>query len=292
MRAAAHGYEAEIGEVDGRLCVLALTHHGVDLLGVQGAPLMTPWLGRLSGRRQRVGGHDLTIDVAGVGDPSQRHVEFDPLGRALHGLCGGAGAWRMEQTGAEVHAEAQFAPHPAFPFAHRMVVKLALREDGLLVDTVVHAEGDVGVPVAFGWHPYLAAPLTTTEQVEVFLPFTTSCLLDDLLPTGEERGVSPRWVADPVMDHHWRVEPDMVAVVRSAVGDTVVRFGDGFGWAMTWVPRSGAGFVCIEPMAGPLDPFSAGSATPWARPDAPWKASFLVGRAAAPPVGGPEISPG
>lgn len=272
-----HGYEAEIAEVDGLVSLIALRHLGTELLASPGAPLITPWLGRLSSQRHVVDGEALVIGDEKDRVFSERRPTLDERGRPLHGLSGGEGWWRLESSDAQAVAVATFDPHPAFPFAHRIEATFTLDAVGLHVDTALHATGDVDVPVAFGWHPYLAAPADLAVPVEVYLPFTTACLLTDLLPSGVEQDVEAGWLRDPVMDEHWRVVSGMRAAVRSAVGEISMEFTRGFGWAMTWVPAADAGFVCIEPMAGPLDPFVPRSSAPRARPGVPWMASFVVG---------------
>jgi len=251
----------------GCLTCRSLTRFGDELLAGPGAPLVLPWMGRLSSTQFVIGG--MTVDLDGVDG-----VTLDELGRPLHGLSVDADRWEVSVVDEVLHAVAHLPATAGFPVAIGVTVTATVAADGMRVRTTVASDGPDVVPVAVGWHPYLRA---SGRDIEVDLPFTTSCLLEDLLPTGADVAVDPATVVDPVFDAHWRAEPGMVACVRGDGLEVALRFGAGFGWAMTWVPRSGAGFVCVEPMAAPLDPFRPGAPTPLAAPDAPWVGDFTLG---------------
>ena len=270
------------GSLGGALSCLSLTRDGVDLLVPPGAPLAVPWIGRLSGWSFEVlGGH---VELAG--DP---RVTPDVGGRPLHGLGVDPGRWQVEvrkgstsdgaQDASTLVATADLSFGSGFPFDQRVSVSATVDTGGLAVRTVVEPAGALDVPVAAGWHPYLRAPGTTPQQtgVEVLLPFEVACELDALLPTGVERAVMPGWVRDPVIDDHWRATPGQRAEVRSGALEVTLTFGVGYGWAMTWVPTPGAGFVCVEPMAAPLDPYRPGVPTPVARGGDAWVGEFRIG---------------
>ena len=271
---ATFGFSERAGPFAGALSCLSLTRDGVELLAPPGAPLVVPWMGRLSGWSFEVLGQ--RVDLAG--DP---RVTPDDRGRPLHGLAVDPAGWQVEVGEgstpgglpgvATLVVTADLAFGAAFPFDQRVRVVATVDAAGLEVRTTVEATGAHGVPVALGWHPYLRAPGTTSEQsgVEVLLPFEVACELEGLLPTGVQPTVVPGWVRDPVMDDHWRAAPGQCAVVRSGDLEVALTFGTGYGWAMTWVPAPGAGFVCIEPMAAPLDPFRPGAPTPGDRAGAP-----------------------
>lgn len=272
----------------GALSCLSLTRDGVDLLVPPGAPLVVPWIGRLSAWSFEVPGG--RVELAG-----DARVTPDECGRPLHGIAVDPGCWQVEvreastsswASGAsipEVTAELSFGE--GFPLGQRVSVSATVDSDGLEVRTVVEAAGALDapepspVPVAVGWHPYLRAPGTSPDRsgVEVLLPFDVACGLDALLPTGVEQAMAPGWVRDPVMDEHWRAAPGQRAVVRSGDLEVALTFGVGFGWAMTWVPEVGAGFVCVEPMAAPLDPYRPGAPTPVAHPGHRWVGEFRIG---------------
>lgn len=284
---ATFGFSGPGGPFAGALSCRSLRRDGVELLVSPGAPLVLPWMGRLSAWSFEVFGQRMDL----VGD---RRVTPDEGGRALHGVAVDPGVWQVdvgdastsgelptseEVSAASLTATAELSFGTAFPFDLRVGVVATVDSGGLAVRTVVETAGAHDVPVAVGWHPYLRAPGTTPRGtgVEVLLPFGVACELDSLLPTGVERVVAPGWVRDPVIDDHWRAAPGERAVVRSGDLEVALTIGVGFGWAMTWVPAAGAGFVCVEPMAAPLDPFRSGVPTPVARPGEAWVGEFAIG---------------
>ncbi len=260
------------GPFAGSLSCGSLCRDGVELLAGPGVPLVLPWMGRLSSTVFDV--HGERVDLTGASA-----LTLDDGGRPLHGLAVDPRRWVVERTGASAlvaSAEPDFGA--AFPLSHRVRVEAGVGEGGLTVRTTLEATGAVGVPVALGWHPYLRAPGSDPARrgVEVFLPFSVACELTDLLPTGVEHAAVPGWVLDPVLDHHWRASPGDEAVVRSGGFEVRLVVGAGYRWAMTWVPAAGAGFVCVEPMAGPLDPFLPGSGVPEAAPGRPWVGEYSI----------------
>lgn len=271
------------GSFGGALSCLSLTRDGVDLLVSPGAPLAVPWIGRLSAWSFEVLGR--RVELAG-----DSRVSPDDDGRPLHGLAIDSRLWQVEvpeastspagsAAAATLVATADLALGDAFPFDQSVSVVATVDRGGLGLRTTVAGTDACRVPVAAGWHPYLRAPGTSPDRsgVEVLLPFEVACELDALLPTGVEQAVVPGWVRDPVMDEHWRAAPGQRAVVRSGDLEVTLTFGVGYGWAMTWVPTPGAGFVCVEPMAAPLDPYRPGAATPVARGGDAWVGEFRIG---------------
>jgi len=284
-RIASGRYVATFGFVDpdqpfaGALTCRSLTRDGDELLVGPGAPLVLPWMGRLASMRFEVAG-----TIADLADAEG--VTLDDDGRPLHGLPLDPRSWEVvdgDATGGRPPdtfvAEADVDLGSGFPAPHRVRVEARCGAEGLVVTTWVESTGGGGVPVALGWHPYLRAPGTGASGtgVEVYLPFTVACELDALLPTGVEHAAAPLWLRDPVVDHHWRTSPGDEAVVCSEGLEVRLVVGRGYGWAMTWVPAVGAGFVCVEPMAGPLDPFRPGAETTHALPGRPWVGAYAIG---------------
>ena len=59
-------------------------------------------------------------------------------------------------------ASFDFAAHAdlmtVFPFPHQLQVEAEVSDEALTIATTVRASGDVPVPIAFGYHPYLRLP--------------------------------------------------------------------------------------------------------------------------------------
>jgi aldose 1-epimerase len=181
----------------------SLRHRGDELLGQRaglsayrrrgssfGIPLLHPWANRLSSRSYSASGREAVLD------PEVSPVRLDPNGLPIHGLLAASGYWELESRiaraeRAAIGARLDFGAHDellaAFPFPHDLRVEAELAVDTLTVATTVVATGDVGVPVSFGWHPYLRLPGVPREEWTVELAVKTRALLDERgIPTGSE----------------------------------------------------------------------------------------------------------
>ena len=134
-----------------------------------GIPLLHPWANRLSQRRFTVAGREVVIDPEAtplrLDDQRAAHARPAQRGRGL----GGPGH-ESTHTAPGSPRRFDFAAHDdlmaAFPFAHELVFEAELTGPTLTIATTVRATGDVAVPIAFGFHPYLRLPasLATTGQ--------------------------------------------------------------------------------------------------------------------------------
>jgi len=193
--------EARFAAGAGMACC-SLRQSGEELLGLRGGieaylargktfgiPLLYPWANRLGAWEYEAGGRRVVLDR----DTSP--VRDEEHGLPIHGVLARALDWELVVTVAD-RLEARLdwtsdcAAFAAFPFAHRVVLRAALRDNALRVETTVAATGDEQVPVSFGFHPYLAPPGAPRHAWEVELPALAHLALDDHgLPTGarEER---------------------------------------------------------------------------------------------------------
>ncbi|HEX3201392.1 MAG TPA: aldose 1-epimerase, partial [Actinomycetes bacterium] len=177
----------------------SLRHRGEELLAlpggvdgyrdrhVTGLPILAPWANRLPGWRYRAAG--VEVDLRGL------DLATDPAGLPIHGTLTAHRGWRLERLAAEADravlaAGFDYGAWPellaAFPFPHRLTVTATLRGASLAVTTTLAATGEVPVPVAFGWHPYLRLPGAPRAAWRLLLPSRTHLELDDRgLPTGK-----------------------------------------------------------------------------------------------------------
>ena len=112
----------------------------------------------------------------------------------IHGALAAAEDWDVEDAGADagsawLEASLDYGRRDdrlaVFPFPHTLELKLSLAGDALTITTTV-AAGDDLVPLAFGWHPWLALPGVPRAEWELAQPARVAVLLDDRkLPTGE-----------------------------------------------------------------------------------------------------------
>src|SRR3954468_16885030 len=168
----------------------SLRHRGDELLGQRdgvdaylargktfGIPLLRPWANRLGAWRYDVEGHAVDLEGAVL-------VRGEEHGLPIHGALPAGAAWRVVDTTREaLWAELDWAADPArmaiFPLAHRLELRAVVDGGVLTVETTVVATGSDPVPMAFGFHPYLAPPGAPRERWEVELPALAHLALDD-----------------------------------------------------------------------------------------------------------------
>jgi aldose 1-epimerase len=245
----------------------SLRHRGEELLGLRdgakayvargktfGIPLLHPWANRLGAWRYDVAGRTVELE----GSPL---VRADEHGLPIHGALPAGAAWRVVSTTREaLWAELDWAADPArmdvFPFAHLVELRAVVDGGALTVETTIVATGEHPVPLAFGFHPYLAPPGAPREHWEVELPAMAHLALDDRgLPTGarEPRPAERLVLADRAYDDAFALDGE---AARFAVSDGTrrieVAFEHGFPYAQVFAPP-GQSLLCFEPMTAPTD---------------------------------------
>jgi galactose mutarotase-like enzyme len=246
----------------------SLRHRGEELLALRGGvegylargktfgvPLLHPWANRLGAWEYEVAGRAVRIDR------DSPVVRADEHGLPIHGALPAGADWRVTGTGdAWLRAELDWAADPGrfaiFPFAHRVELRAAVEGNALRIQTTIAATGGERVPVAFGFHPYLAPPGAPRERWEVGLPALTHLPLGDRgLPTGarEPRPAQRAPLGDRAYDDLFAVD---ALPARFAVSDgtrrIAVEFEHGYAYAQVFAPP-GQTLVCFEPMTAPVD---------------------------------------
>lgn len=274
----------------------SLRHEGEELLGQRGGlakyadtgssmgiPLLHPWANRLDGLEYEAEG--ITVRL----DPDRSPVRLDPNGLPIHGLVSASRFWEVTGAGADVDAATlsarlPFADHPellaGFPFPHELRVEIRLAGRVVSVRTTLRPTGDIAVPVAFGYHPYLRLPGVPREAWEVTLPVRAHAELDDRgIPTGaaEAVGVSPGPLGDRVYDDLYpRLDDEPVFALQGAGRRLEVRFDQGYPVAQVYAPE-GQEFICFEPMTAPTDALARGGRElPLAEPGSEFTAQFSI----------------
>ena len=274
----------------------SLRHRGEELLGhpvtleehvrggaPTGIPLLHPWANRLASPEYEIGGREVRLDT---GPPN---VRTDPNGLPIHGLVAGSEHWKVVDEGASrLAARLDFAARPellaGFPFPHVLELTAELSDERLEIDTRLVATGDVPVPVAFGFHPYLRLPGLERERWWVELPVTSRMVLDEReLPTGrsEPVRVPPGPLGDRGFDDAFDGLADPPEFVLAGAGRRLaLRFLEGFRFGQVYAPP-GRDFIAFEPMTAPINPFQS-PRTLLARPGTTYRARFHIAVADAP----------
>jgi galactose mutarotase-like enzyme len=239
-----------------------------------GIPLLHPWANRLSRDRFAVAGTGAEVRIA----DGAAGLHRDPNGLPIHGLVAALPGWVVEEgppaaadasdpgaaPAAAFAATLDFAAHPellaSFPFPHTLRIAVTLSERRLRLETTVTATGDVAVPLAYGFHPYLE-PRGPREEWLVELPALQRLELDERgIPTGAAHAApaDARPLGDRSLDDAYEsVAPGARFAVQAAGRRVELVFERGFTAAQVFAPRSER-LICFEPMTAPTDALVSG----------------------------------
>jgi aldose 1-epimerase len=274
----------------------SLRHRGDELLGqrrgleayvaqraTMGIPLLYPWANRVGRRRFSVAGREVVID------PEATPLRLDAAGLPMHGLLTAAGGWEVERhepmsNGAVLAARFDFAAHDAlmaaFPFAHELRVEATLAGPCLTIATTVRASGDVPVPIAFGYHPYLRLPGLPRADWRVEVPVREQLRLDSqMLPTGERVSaeVHAGRLGARTFDDAFVAPADGAPFVLAG-GDRRIElaFLEGYPYAQVFAPAQDD-VIAFEPMTAPTNALVDGGAElTLLAPGESYRASFSI----------------
>ena len=268
----------------------SLKHRGEELLGTRagveawsqrgktmGIPLLHPWANRLS---------DWSFEVAGRRGELPRgsgFVRTDEHGLPIHGLLHGQTSWEVTSLGeAELVAEYDFGADSRrvrlFPFPHVIAVRAVLDPVGLEITTTLTPTGDVPVPIAFGYHPYLKPPGAPRAEWEIECTVTEELILDrHSVPTGEVRSnpVEAGPLADRTFDNGYQSAMGAWLRVRAGGRTIDLRFLEGYTHAQLFAPRT-EDVIAFEPMTAPADALRTGNGLRTVMPGDSFTASFRI----------------
>lgn len=248
---------------------VSLTAGGEELLGqrhgiesyiesgkTMGIPLLHPWANRLGSDHYGFGGIEVDIPRDAIG------VRRDENGLAIHGTLAASPHWRVEDasTGDELEwaglkATLDFGAHPelleSFPFPHLITLEITLAGNALAITTTITPTGDVAVPLAFGFHPYIALPGTDRGRWAIDLPAMTALALDGRgIPDGTRHPfpATTEVLGTTSWDRAFAdVEPGSVFAVADESRIVSVRFDEGYPAAQVFAPAA-ENVICFEPM--------------------------------------------
>ncbi len=274
----------------------SLRHAGVELLGKPdglaayaergstfGLPLLHPWANRLAADGYAAAGAEVALD------PDSPLLHREQHGLPIHGVLAAAGDWEVtaREAGADaarLAARLDFGARPdrlaAFPFPHLLEIDAALRGPVLEVTTTVHAGATTPVPVAFGWHPYLAPPGAGRAEWLISAPAGLEHLLLDerMIPTGarEPAGSLDGPLGSRTFDDGFAgVAPGGTFAVEDGERRVAVRFGDGYPFAQIFAPPD-LDVVCFEPMTAPTNALVSGDGLRLVAPGDRFPATYAI----------------
>jgi aldose 1-epimerase len=273
-----------------------LRHRGEELLGqraglrayverrsTMGIPFLHPWANRLGAERFEVAGSAVDLSLPEL--PLKR----DEGGLPMHGLLAAAPGWRVERhaeldAGGLLAASFDFGAYPhlleAFPFPHRIEIEARLEGADLAIATTVAATGEVAVPIAFGFHPYLRLPGVPRAEWVLEAPVRERLLLDERgLPTGdrEQVAIATAALGTRTYDDAFLAPPPSERFALSGGGRRLeLRMDAGYPYTQIYAP-AGTDAVAIEPMTAPTNALVSGADLPTVAPGETFRAAFAIG---------------
>jgi galactose mutarotase-like enzyme len=244
---------------------ISLRHRGAELLGARGIPLLHPWANRL------------TADL-----PDSPYIARDEHGLPIHGVT--VPYWEVfASTSWAIGAQLDFGAHPEllelFPFPHRLLVRAFIGARTLTIRTTLIADGELAVPVSFGFHPYLRLPGAMRATWRVEMPAMDHLELDDRgIPTGASEPVAPESFvlgARTYDDGYRGLERHACFALSGGGRRIVVRLGDGYPCAQVYAPCDDD-VICFEPMTAPTNALVTGDGLTWVRPGSSYTATFAI----------------
>lgn len=242
-----------------------------------GIPLLHPWANRLASPEYEIAGRHVRLDL------SAPNVRTDSNGLPIHGLVAGSPHWQvLHHQRSRLKARLDFASRPelmaGFPFPHMLELTVEVSDGCVGIDAELTPTGDVPVPVAFAFHPYLRLPGIEREGWHLELPVTRMMVLDDrMIPTGvsEPVRIPPGPLGKRVFDDAFDGLADPPEFVVSGGGRRLtLRLRAGYRFAQVYAPEN-SDFICFEPMTAPANPFQSKRAA-LAQPGSSYLARFEI----------------
>ena len=298
-----HGHDARIltaGDVEavllpalGMLCA-SLKLRGEEFLGrtdeldqyvergsTIGIPLLHPWANRVESFLFEAAGRSVLLER------NSPLLHYDANGLPMHGVPGAKLEWTILEEEADGRAASLTARLPwmrlelleIFPYPHWLEMTAEVDAGGLTLTTALIPRGDIAVPIAFGYHPYLRLPGVPRSQWTLELPPMRRLMLDErMIPNGVEQLFS--WnngpLGDVSFDHAFRLTQHHPRFTISAGERHItVAFLEGFTYAQIYAPLD-RDFVAIEPMTAPGNALVTNYGLRAVVPGATFRATFRI----------------
>ena len=277
----------------------SLRHQGEELLGQRngpeayaerkstfGIPLLHPWANRLGDW-----GYERESQTVSL-DPGSPVLKRDPdTGLPIHGALAACPWWEIGETGTDqdrawLEARLDYGSYDellaVFPFAHRLRFQAWLTDAELSIRLTLVPTDPQSVPIAFGFHPYIALPGSRREEWEIALPVASRATLDDRgIPTGAQEQLEPGQLSGPLAERSFddgfeslTGDPPVFAVADGR-RRVEVRYSEGYPVAQVYAPRE-LELIAFEPMTAPVDALRSGRGLRTVAPEEEFSAQFSI----------------
>jgi aldose 1-epimerase len=271
---------------------LLAQNSGVDAYASQGKtmgiPLLYPWANRLAAFDYDVASKTVQVPH----DPTR--IALDDNGLPIHGVIGGRLGWELTSAPGPVTqslaarlswSESEPQLFEVFPFRHDLLYEARLIEGRLEIEVTVHACGDDVVPLAFGFHPYLAPQGAPRERWLIELPAMRHLALDPkqipIVPDPEGTAEQPLPAESFELESR-EFDDGYASVAESArfavsAGERRIELElrHGYPCAQVYAPLGGQ-FICFEPMTAPANALRSADGLRLLNPGERYSAGFSL----------------
>ncbi len=273
----------------------SLRHRGEELLAqndgvdayarrgmTMGIPLLYPWANRLAAFDYSVAGKMVQVPH----DPTR--IAVDNNGLPIHGVIGGRLAWGLMSmsnpqarslTARLSWSEEQPELFEVFPFELDLLYEARFTDGRLEIEVTVYASGEDVVPVAFGFHPYLAQGGPRESWLIELPPMRPLALDPDQIPIGpDEQPIAPQCfeLSEREFDDGFDSVADPARFAVTAAERRIeLELTDGYPCAQVYAPLSGH-FICFEPMTAPANALRSGDGLRLLNPGEHYSAGFSL----------------
>lgn len=241
-----------------------------------GIPFLFPWANRLSDFQYEVEDRGVTLSA------HSPLLRYDDNGLPMHGVMWPHLAWNTEAAAADALTASLDWSHPKhlviFPYPCRLAMTASIAPGALIIETQLRPTSDIGVPVSFGFHPYLGLAGDRAGW-RVTLPAMKHLTLDDKkIPTGDTTPFdgldAPLGTRD--FDDGFALLED-TATLSVANDDTSLSVDllEGYTQTQVFAPHD-QNFIAFEPMTAPCNALISGDGLRLVKPGDTFAARFRI----------------
>jgi len=267
---------------------ISLRHQGVEFLRriddlvtyaaknrTAGIPFLFPWANRLANFQYEIEGRGVTLSAHSA------LLRYDDNGLPMHGMMWPHLAWSLDETATDRLTASYDWSQPqglvVFPYPCRLTMTATVAPASLTVETLLTPTSGIGVPVSFGFHPYIGPADVPREEWRLHLPPMRHLALDARkIPTGamEPFGGLDDLLGSRVFDDGFALFGDQATLSVETGGRRIsVDLLEGYPYTQVYAPL-GHNYLAFEPMTAPTNALISGTGLRIVKPGDTFSAKF------------------
>ena len=267
---------------------ISLRHQGVEFLRriddlatyaaknrTAGIPFLFPWANRLADFQYEIEGRGVTLSAHSA------LLRYDDNGLPMHGMMWPHLAWSLDETAADRLTASYDWSQPqglvVFPYPCRLTMTASVAPASLTIETTLTPTRDIGVPVSFGFHPYIGPAEVPREDWRMHLPPMRHLMLDSRkIPTSamEPFGGLDDLLGSRAFDDGFALLGNQATLSVAAGGRRIsVELLEGYPYTQVYAPL-GHNYLAFEPMTAPTNALISGTGLRIVKPGDTFSAKF------------------